>query len=69
MIPIFFELFHIEEGNKKAIYLFEFYLPGIVFILSKWVKNKEDMPLEDLADLIEGILKDGILSQLPGTPL
>lgn len=67
MIPILFESFHIEKGNKKAAYLFEFYLPGIVSILSKWFKNKDDMPLEDLADLIEGILKDGILSQLKET--
>lgn len=64
MVPIFLELFHIERGNKKAAYLFEFYLPGIYSVLSKWFKNKDEMPLKELAGLIEGILKDGILSQL-----
>ncbi|MCQ4638608.1 TetR/AcrR family transcriptional regulator [Anaerovorax odorimutans] len=64
MVPILFDLFHFSAENKKAAYIFEFYLPGIISVFSKWFCDKENMPLEELAHLIEGILKDGVLSLL-----
>lgn len=64
LIPILMKSFGISSDNKKAVYAFEFYIPGVISLISHWIKNKEEISLEELAILVKGILEDGLLSQL-----
>lgn len=64
IIPIALETFGISPDNQKAIYAFEFYIPGVISMIASWLKNGRDIPLEELAGIIQGILQQGLLSQL-----
>lgn len=62
--PVFLEVFGISPDNTKAIYTFEFYIPGIVSVFSRWIQNENEMSVDNLAILIKSILQDGFLAQL-----
>ncbi|MBQ8625169.1 MAG: TetR family transcriptional regulator C-terminal domain-containing protein [Agathobacter sp.] len=64
LIPLFINAFNLSFDNKKAIYIFEFYIPGIISVISQWMKNNRDVSIEELAEVVEGILKNGVLAQL-----
>ena len=64
IIPLALRNFNISPDNKKAIYAFEFYIPGVISMITSWMKNGKDMPLEELGGIIKGILKEGVLAQL-----
>ena len=64
MIPLAMKSFGIASDNKRASYAFEFYIPGVISVMTRWMQNKKDMPIEELAKLIKGILQEGLLSQL-----
>ena len=63
-IPMILNTFHISADNKKAIYAFEFYVPGIISMITSWIKNQRDISIEELGSIIKGVLKDGLLAQL-----
>lgn len=64
LIPLVMKSFGISPDNKKALYAFEFYMPGVIAVLSRWMQNRRDIPIEELAKIIKGILQEGLLSQL-----
>lgn len=64
IIPVLLDLFHASADDMKVAYTLEFYLPGILAVMSRWYRNKKEMSIENLGQLIEGILQDGILAQL-----
>lgn len=64
LLPPVLDAFGMSAENKKAIYVFEFYITGVVSVISRWMQKKEELSLEQLGELIEGILKQGVLSQL-----
>ena len=64
LLPLFLCAFGLSPHNNKAVYVFEFYLPGIISIITHWMRSGQDLPVEELAALVEGILKKGVLSQL-----
>ncbi len=64
VIPLALKNFKISQDNKKAIYAFEFYIQGVVSMITSWMKNEKDMSIEELGSIIKGILKDGLLAQL-----
>lgn len=63
IIPLALRSFNISPDNKKAIYAFEFYIPGVISMIASWMKNERDIPIEELGNIIKGILKDGLLTQ------
>ena len=64
IIPLALRSFNISSDNKKAIYAFEFYIPGVISMIARWLKNERDMPIEELGNIIKGILKEGLLKQV-----
>lgn len=64
MLPLFLQIFHISSENTRTQYVFEFYIPGIVSVLSKWLQNPTELSKEELAGLIYGILQEGVISQI-----
>lgn len=63
VIPMALETFRISADNKKAMYAFEFYIPGIISMITSWIRNQRDLPIDELGNIIKGIIKDGLLSQ------
>lgn len=64
MIPLAIETFHIASDNKRAFYAFEFYIPGVIAMISSWIRNNKDVPIEEMGMIIKGILKDGLFTQI-----
>lgn len=64
IIPLAMKSFGISPDNRKASYAFEFYIPGVISVISRWMQNGKDMPIEELGELIKGILQEGLLAQL-----
>ena len=64
IIPLALKSFNISPDNKKAIYAFEFYIPGVISMITSWMKNERDISIEELGNIIKGILKEGLLTQL-----
>lgn len=64
LLPTVLEAFGISADNRKAQYLFEFYIPGMVAVVSRWMHNRDELTVEELAGIVEGILHNGVLPQL-----
>ena len=64
LLPLFLQAFGIPSDHQKAVYAFEFYIPGVISVISHWIQRPESLSIEELAELVEGILKEGVLSQL-----
>lgn len=64
MIPIFIEEFHVVKNDVRAIYIFEFYLPGIISVISYWIHSKRNIPVEELGALIRDLLEGSVMPQL-----
>lgn len=66
MLPVLIELFHIQHDDLRARYALEFYINGIVPTLGSWLRNGQEIKVEELAVLIKGILEEGIMAQVKG---
>lgn len=64
MMPVYMKIFNIPENNIRAKYTFEFYTSGIISALSRWLNHPGELTSIQLAELIHGILKDGIIAQI-----
>lgn len=64
IIPVLMEILNIPQNDKSAIYVLEFYIPGIISIFSRWSQNKNEFSTDELANLIKTILDEGILTSL-----
>ena len=64
MIPLALQTLHISLDNKKAVYAFEFYVTGVVSMISSWMRNGRDVSIEEMRMMIKGILKDSLLAQM-----
>ncbi|MEA4950157.1 hypothetical protein SDC9_189395 [bioreactor metagenome] len=61
MVPVFMEQFNISVFDKNSIYAIEFYLAGVISMVSRWLKNGRDLSVEELGGLIRSLLTKGIL--------
>ena len=64
MIPLLLDVFAVPDTDLQARYALEFYLSGLIPVLGVWFREGRRMPVDELAALIQGILKDGILDQI-----
>lgn len=63
VMPLLASTLRVPPENVKAKYALEFYISGLVPVIGSWLKNGQDIPVEELAELIKGILQEGILKQ------
>ncbi len=63
-LPLLLAAFHVPIENVTARYALEFYISGLIPVIGTWLKNSQDIPTEELAKLIKGILQEGILKQI-----
>lgn len=53
--------FNLPENSIKVDYLLEFHLSAMLSVISRWVKNQQDMTSEELAALLREMLTNGVL--------
>lgn len=56
--------FGISRDNMRAVYTLELYIPGMMSLLSRWIRHEEEMSADEVGALIRSILTDGVLAQL-----
>ncbi len=63
-VPVLLESFGVPAGNRTARYALEFYINGLIPLIGTWLRSGQELPIEDFALLVKGILQEGILAQL-----
>ena len=63
-LPLLISAFRISEDDLRAKYALEFYISGMLSTISLWIKEDRNRSVEELAQMVKGILQDGILAQL-----
>ncbi len=53
-----------SERNVQVDYLIDFYLAGVLDILTKWARGEEEVSAQAVGAVIQGILNQGILPTL-----
>lgn len=64
-LHVVFNVLQIPSENVTVRYTFEFYMGGILALISKWLNEQDALSFEELAALVKSILEKGILAQLP----
>jgi len=64
LLPMLMTSFNISANNLHAVYTLEFYIPGMISTFSRWVKNENEMTIEQLAELLKSIIEEGISVQM-----
>lgn len=62
--PLLRDAFGLSDDNMSAAYVLKFYIAGLIPTLGMWLQSDRFLTEEDLALLIKGILRDGIIKQL-----
>ncbi len=63
-VPLLLSSFHVPTDNLSARYALEFYVSGLIPVIGTWLKNEQNIPIEELGKLVKGILQEGILKQV-----
>jgi len=63
-VPLLLSAFNVSRDNVTAGYALEFYISGMIPLIGTWLKRNQDISTEELAQLIKGILQDGVLKQV-----
>lgn len=63
-VPLLLTALHVSPDNITAKYALEFYISGVVPVIGTWLKRNQDISTEDMAQLIKGILQEGVLKQV-----
>lgn len=68
LIPLFAAQMNLSLDDEQTIYKLDFYLSGIISVLSRWVTSDTPMPPEKygliVQQLVEGMRKSGIFPSL-----
>ncbi len=68
MIPLFSKQMQMPIGDEETIYKLDFYLSGIISMVSRWVTSEPAMPPEQYAlitrQIVEGMRKSGLFPSL-----
>ncbi len=64
VVPQIMRAFGISEDDRRALAALEFHTAGLIAVLGYWLGGNWDVPAEEVATLVRGILNDGVLAQL-----
>ncbi|MBQ8925352.1 MAG: TetR/AcrR family transcriptional regulator [Clostridia bacterium] len=64
VVPFLLDYFGADPDDWKVRCALEFYFSGVVTLLGVWVKSNQQIPADQLGELIKGILQEGILKQV-----
>lgn len=64
MLDLFSDEFGIENMDIRLRYLLEFYCSGVAYTLALWMKSEQNLPREELADIIRHHFKNSIILQM-----
>lgn len=58
------DAFGLPQKNIKSIYVLDFYFSGLIAMMTRYLKNNEDITILELSEMLKGFLFHGILPQL-----
>ena len=64
LIPLFAAQMHLSTDEPETVYKLDFYLSGIIAILSRWVASETPLPPEEYARLMKQIVEGMRKSEL-----
>lgn len=62
LIAYWTNVFNLSENDLKISYRLDFYLSAVISVISRWLKNPDDMTAEEMANLLHEIVSKGILN-------
>ncbi len=66
-MPVIISAFHIPTDDINAVYALDFYLSGIISMVSEWQKNNQELSADELGALVHTILTEGVMKALGQT--
>ena len=63
-VPLLMAALGVPENDMRARMALEFYVTGLVSVLGSWLAGKWDARPEELGDLVGGLLREGVLTQI-----
>lgn len=63
-LHVFIDTLSLPSKDATVYYTFEFYIGGVLSLISKWLTNQNAISLEELTALVKNILENGVLAQL-----
>lgn len=67
VMPVIISAFHIPTDDINAVYALDFYLSGIISMVSEWQKNNQELSADELGALVHTILTEGVMKALGQT--
>jgi AcrR family transcriptional regulator len=64
LMPVIMEAFHISPHDTKTVYALDFYLSGVISMMSEWQKNDRELNIDELGELVRTILTQGVLTAI-----
>lgn len=58
------EAFNLPKNNIRASYILDFYLSAVISFITKWIKNKDLLSCEEMAELLNDMLTSDITSKI-----
>jgi len=64
LMPVIMAAFHIPPGNTQVVYALDFYLSGIISLMTEWQRNGQELSVDELGALVRTILTEGVLKAI-----
>ena len=64
IMPVIISAFRIPTDDLKAVYALDFYLSGIISVVSEWQKNDKELSTDELGSLVHTLLTEGVLKAI-----
>jgi AcrR family transcriptional regulator len=64
IMPVIMAAFHIPPDNTQVVYALDFYLSGIISLMTEWQKNGRELSVDELGALVRTVLTEGVLKAI-----
>jgi AcrR family transcriptional regulator len=64
LMPVIMAAFHIPSDDTQVVYALDFYLSGIISLMTEWQKNGRELSVDELGTLVRTVLTEGVLKAI-----
>jgi AcrR family transcriptional regulator len=64
VLPVLLQRFRTARDAAEAVYVLDFYLSGLIALMTRWFGSGRDMAAEELGGLVRALLSQGVLHAL-----
>ncbi|MCC8122409.1 MAG: TetR/AcrR family transcriptional regulator [Oscillospiraceae bacterium] len=62
LMPVIHSQFNISEHETRNIYMLEFYLAGVIAVVSKWLQDGRETPVSEMGAIIRALTAEAIVN-------